>query len=35
VLDAIRALAAATGADPELAVQDALPYQYLVRAIAA
>ncbi|MCS0628711.1 tetratricopeptide repeat protein [Telluria mixta] len=35
VLDAIRALAAASGADPELAVQDALPYQYLVRAIAA
>jgi hypothetical protein len=35
VLDAIRALAAATGADPEQAVQDALPYQYLVRAIAA
>jgi hypothetical protein len=25
----------AAGADPELAVQDALPYQYLVRAIAA
>ena len=35
VLDAIRALAAASGADPELAVHDALPYQYLVRAIAA
>lgn len=35
VLDALRALAAATGADPDLAVQDALPYQYLVRAIAA
>ena len=35
VVDAIRALAAAAGADPELAVQDALPYQYLVRAIAA
>lgn len=35
VLDAIRALAAATGADPEQAVRDALPYQYLVRAIAA
>jgi hypothetical protein len=35
VLDAIRALATATGADPELATQDALPYQYLVRAIAA
>jgi predicted O-linked N-acetylglucosamine transferase (SPINDLY family) len=35
VLDAIRALAVATGADPELAVQDALPYQFLVRAIAA
>jgi len=35
VLDAIRALAAATGADPELAAQDALPYQYLVHAIAA
>ena len=35
VLEAIRSLAAATGADPGLAVQDALPYQYLVRAIAA
>jgi len=35
VLDGIRALAAASGADPELAVQDALPYQYLVHAIAA
>jgi hypothetical protein len=35
VLEAIRSLAAATGADPELAMQDALPYQYLVRAIAA
>jgi hypothetical protein len=35
VLDAIRALARAGGGDPELAVQDALPMQYLVRAIAA
>ena len=35
VLDAIRALAASIGGDPEQAVQDALPYQYLVRAIAA
>ncbi len=34
-LDAIAALARAAGADPQLAVQDALPYQYLVRAIAA
>lgn len=31
---AIRQLAAATGADPDLAEQDAMPYQYLVRAIA-
>jgi predicted O-linked N-acetylglucosamine transferase (SPINDLY family) len=35
VQDALRAMAAATGADPGQAVQDALPYQYLVRAIAA
>jgi predicted O-linked N-acetylglucosamine transferase (SPINDLY family) len=35
VLDAIRALARAGGGDPELAVQDALATQYLVRAIAA
>jgi predicted O-linked N-acetylglucosamine transferase (SPINDLY family) len=34
-LDAIRALARAGGGDPELAVQDALAAQYLVRAIAA
>jgi predicted O-linked N-acetylglucosamine transferase (SPINDLY family) len=34
-LDAIRALARAGGGDPELAVQDALAMQYLVRAIAA
>jgi predicted O-linked N-acetylglucosamine transferase (SPINDLY family) len=32
---AIRQLAAVTGADPDLAEQDAIPYQYLVRAIAA
>jgi predicted O-linked N-acetylglucosamine transferase (SPINDLY family) len=35
VLDAIRALARAGGGDPDLAVQDALATQYLVRAIAA
>jgi predicted O-linked N-acetylglucosamine transferase (SPINDLY family) len=34
-LDAIRALARTGGGDPELAVQDALAAQYLVRAIAA
>jgi hypothetical protein len=34
-LDAIRTLARAGGGDPELAVQDALAAQYLVRAIAA
>ncbi|WP_296943244.1 tetratricopeptide repeat protein [uncultured Massilia sp.] len=34
VLAAIRQLAQAAGADPALAEQDALPYQYLVRAIA-
>ncbi|EEF25804.1 conserved hypothetical protein [Ricinus communis] len=34
-LDAIRALARTGGGDPELAVQDALATQYLVRAIAA
>jgi len=35
VLAALRALAEASGADPSLAAQDALPLQYLVRAIAA
>ncbi|GGX75059.1 UDP-N-acetylglucosamine-peptide N-acetylglucosaminyltransferase [Massilia dura] len=34
VLAAIHQLAASTGADPALAEQDALPYQYLLRAIA-
>lgn len=34
VMAAIRQLAAVTGADPNLAEQDAAPYQYLVRAIA-
>ncbi|WP_342120246.1 O-linked N-acetylglucosamine transferase, SPINDLY family protein [Pseudoduganella sp. OTU4001] len=34
-LAAIEALAAATGADPAQAVTDALPYQFIVRAIAA
>lgn len=34
VLGALRQLAEATGADPALAEQDALPYQYLVRAVA-
>lgn len=34
VLDAIRALALAGGADSELAAQDALPYQYVVHAAA-
>jgi predicted O-linked N-acetylglucosamine transferase (SPINDLY family) len=35
VLAAIRQLAASAGADAALAEQDALPYQYLVRAIRA
>jgi predicted O-linked N-acetylglucosamine transferase (SPINDLY family) len=35
VVAAIRQLAEAGGADPVLAEQDALPYQYLVRAIGA
>jgi hypothetical protein len=35
VVAAIRQLAEAGGADPLLAEQDALPYQYLVRAIGA
>jgi predicted O-linked N-acetylglucosamine transferase (SPINDLY family) len=35
VLAAIRQLAEAAGTDPALAEQDALPYQYLVRAVAA
>ncbi|WP_338768255.1 tetratricopeptide repeat protein [Massilia sp. METH4] len=34
VLEAIRQLAVATGGDPALAEQDALAYQYLVRAVA-
>jgi predicted O-linked N-acetylglucosamine transferase (SPINDLY family) len=34
VAAAIRSLASVSGADPVLAEQDALPYQYLVRAIA-
>ncbi len=34
VLAALRDFAAATGADPALAEQDALPYQYLLRAVA-
>jgi hypothetical protein len=32
---ALRALAAAAGADPAQAEADAIPYQYIVRAIAA
>lgn len=32
-LPAIRAMAAAAGKDPELAVQDALPLQYVIRAV--
>jgi predicted O-linked N-acetylglucosamine transferase (SPINDLY family) len=32
---AIRAMAAAAGADPELALQDAIPFQYVIRAVAA
>jgi hypothetical protein len=35
VIAALRQLAEAVGTDPALAEQDALPYQYLVRAIAA
>jgi SAM-dependent methyltransferase len=35
VLPAIRAFAEAQGADPELAVQDALALQYVVRAVPA
>jgi len=35
VLPAIRALAEAQGADPELAAQDALALQYVVRAVPA
>ena len=35
VTNALRALAEAAGADPALAEQDALPYQYLLRAVAA
>ncbi|HZV67464.1 MAG TPA: methyltransferase domain-containing protein [Telluria sp.] len=34
-LPAIRALAAASGNDAEAAVQDALPYQYIITAVAA
>ena len=34
VLAAISQLATATGADAALAAQDALPFQYLVRAVA-
>ncbi len=34
VVAAVRQLAAAAGADPALAEQDALPYQYLLRAVA-
>lgn len=33
VLPGIRALAAATGADPDQAVNDAIPLQYVVRAV--
>jgi 2-polyprenyl-3-methyl-5-hydroxy-6-metoxy-1,4-benzoquinol methylase len=33
VLPAIRMMASLTGADPERAVQDAIPFQYVVRAI--
>jgi hypothetical protein len=31
---AIRAMAAAAGADPEQALQDAIPFQYVLRAVA-
>jgi hypothetical protein len=33
VLGAIRLMAASIGADPELAVKDALPIQYVVKAV--
>jgi hypothetical protein len=35
VLGAIRTMAQATGADPDLAVRDAIPFQWLVRAMPA
>ena len=34
VSDAIRSLASASGSDPELALQDAIPFQYVIRAVA-
>ena len=30
----IRQIASASGADPDMAVQDAIPFQYVVRAVA-
>jgi hypothetical protein len=35
ILDAIRAMATAVGNDPEAAVRDAVPLQYLIRAVPA
>ena len=35
MMDAIRQVARASGADPEMAVQDAIPFQYVLRAVAA
>ena len=35
MMDAIRQIARASGADPEMAVQDAIPFQYVLRAVAA
>ncbi len=34
-LPAIRAMAQASGTDPEIAVQDALAFQYIITAVAA
>ena len=35
VLPSIRAMALATGADPDLAVNDAIPFQWVVKAVSA
>jgi predicted O-linked N-acetylglucosamine transferase (SPINDLY family) len=34
IKDALRAMANAVGADPEMAVQDAIPFQYVLRAVS-
>lgn len=33
ILSAIRAMAEATGTDPEIAVSDAIPFQYVLKAV--